>query len=69
MTTIAVAEGFRVCQSFLGAKLHDAKDPGADLSAMLHQVVGSVFMLMQEYEPVWSAKTGSGPAELVRLSL
>ena len=43
MTTIAIAEGFRVCQSFLGAKLHDAKDPGSDLSAMLQQVVGSVF--------------------------
>ena len=64
MTTIAIAEGFRVCQSFLGAKLHDAKDPGADLSAMLHQVVGSVFMLMSEYEPVWRARTGSEPAEL-----
>src|SRR5665811_58382 len=47
MTTIAIAEGFRVCQSFLGAKLHDAKDPGS-LSAMLEQVVGSVFTLMQE---------------------
>ena len=34
MTTIAIAEGFRVCQSFLGAKLHDAKDPGADLTSM-----------------------------------
>ena len=44
MTTIAIAEGYRVCQSFLGAKLHDAKDPGSDLSAMLHQVVGSVFL-------------------------
>ena len=64
MTTIAIAEGFRVCQSFLGAKLHDAKDPGADLTAMLQQVVGSVFMLMREYEPVWKARTGSQPAEL-----
>jgi glycosyltransferase involved in cell wall biosynthesis len=64
MTTIALAEGFRVCQSFLGAKLHDAKDPGADLSAMLHQVVGSVFLLMQEYEDVWRNRTGSEPAEL-----
>ena len=64
MTTIALAEGFRVCQSFLGAKLHDAKDPGADLSAMLHQVVGSVFLLMQEYEPVWRARQGSQPADL-----
>src|SRR5512141_491314 len=53
MTTIAICEDYRVCQSFLGAKLHDAKDPGADLSAMLEQVVGSVFTLMQEYEPVW----------------
>lgn len=64
MTTIAIAEGYRVCQSFLGAKLHDAKDPGSDLTAMLHQVAGSVFMLMQEYEPVWMASTGSKPAEL-----
>lgn len=64
MTTIAIAEGFRVCQSFLGAKLHDAKDPGADLSTMLQQVIGSVFMLMREYEPVWQIRIGSQPAEL-----
>ena len=64
MTTIALAEGFRVCQGFLGAKLHDAKDPGSDLSAMLEQVVGSVFTLMQEYSPVWQQRTGSSRAEL-----
>ncbi|HWQ53107.1 MAG TPA: cell wall biosynthesis glycosyltransferase [Bryobacteraceae bacterium] len=64
MTTIAICEGFRVCQSFLGAKLHDAKDPGADLSAMLHQVIGSVFQLMNEYEPVWRARTGSENVDL-----
>lgn len=64
MTTIAVAEGFRVCQSFLGAKLHDAKDPGSDLSAMLQQVVGSVFSLMQEYDGAWRPRTGSTEAAL-----
>ena len=64
MTTIALAEGFRVCQSFLGAKLHDAKDPSSDLTAMLAQVVGSVFMLMQEYQNVWWTRTGSQPVEL-----
>lgn len=63
MTTVAIAEGYRVCQSFLGAKLHDAKDPGS-LSAMLQQVVGSVFTLMQEYAPVWQGRAGSTPAEL-----
>ncbi len=64
MTTIAIAEGYRVCQSFLGAKLHDAKDPGADLSDMLHQVVGSVFMLMRDYELIWKACTASENVDL-----
>ena len=53
MTTTAVANAFKVCQAFLGAKIHDPKDPGADLSAMLYQVVSSVFELMEEYAPVW----------------
>ena len=53
MTTTAVAEGFKVCQSFLGAKIHDAKDPGADLTAMMVQVVSSVFDLMITYESRW----------------
>ena len=64
MTTIALAEGFRVCQSFLGAKLHDPKDPASDLSAMLHQVVGSVFALMGEYERIWKTREGSEDVEL-----
>ena len=64
MTTVAISDGFRVCQSFLGAKLHDAKDPGADLSAMLRQVVGSVFELMQQYEAVWRAREGSEDVDL-----
>ena len=64
MTTVAIAEEFRVCQSFLGAKLHDAKDPGSDLSAMLQQVVGSVFALMQEYAPIWQKRSGSEPTDV-----
>ncbi len=64
MTTTAIAENFRVCQSYLGAKIHDAKDPGADLSAMLVQVVGSVFNLMETYDSVWPKVTGSQPASL-----
>ncbi len=55
MTTTAVAGGFRTAQAFLGAKIHDPKDPGADLSAMLVQVVGTVFRLMKTYETVWHA--------------
>jgi hypothetical protein len=64
MTTTAIAESFRVCQAYLGAKLHDAKDPGADLSAMLVQVVGSVFTLMDAHETVWRNVQGSLPTPL-----
>lgn len=53
MTTTAIANNFKVCQSFLGAKIHDPKDPGADLSAMLYQVVGATFGLMETYADVW----------------
>lgn len=61
MTTTAVANGFKICQAFLGAKIHDAKDPGADLSAMLHQVVSSVFSLMEDYAGAWRTVRGSEP--------
>lgn len=61
MTTTAIANNFKVAQSFLGAKIHDAKDPGADLSAMLYQVVGATFNLMEVYYPVWKAVTGAEP--------
>ncbi len=61
MTTEALANGFRVAQSFLGAKIHDPKDPGADLSAMLYQVTGSAFGLMETYQKVWKTVQSSDP--------
>jgi len=59
MTTEAVACGARVCQSFLGAKIHNPKDPSSDLSAMLMQVLGAVFALMESHHHVWSGVQGS----------
>jgi hypothetical protein len=64
MTTEAIASGARVCQSFLGAKIHNPKDPAADLSAMLVQVMGAVFALMEEHQPVWAGVKGSNPVKL-----
>jgi len=64
MTLTAIAEGFRVGQSYLGAKLHDVKDPGADLTSMFRQVVGSVFGLMESYEAVWQGVEGSEPVPM-----
>jgi len=61
MTTTAIANGFKVAQSFLGAKIHDAKDPGADLGNMLYQVVSATFQLMEDYTEVWIPVRGSQP--------
>lgn len=59
MTTTAIANGFKIAQSFLGAKIHDPKDPGADLSSMLYQVLSSTFSLMETYSPQWLPIRGS----------
>lgn len=59
MTTVAITGGYKVCQSFLGAKIHDAKDPGTHLSQMLYQVVSSLFGLMEDYQPFWFQVSGS----------
>lgn len=67
MTTTAITGGFRVCQAFLGAKIHDAKDPAVDLSHMLHQVVGSVFGLMETHAATWQGIQGSRPVPLFGL--
>jgi glycosyltransferase involved in cell wall biosynthesis len=64
MTTTALAGDFRVCQSFLGAKIHDAKDPGADLAAMLVQVVSAVFDLMEVYRERWRVVEGASEVPL-----
>ena len=55
MTTVALCNDFNVCQAALGAKLHDAKDPGRDLGPMFRQVVGSLFALAGRYADHWMA--------------
>ena len=61
MTTTAIVEGFRVCQTQLGAKVHDAKDPGTHLGPMFRQVVGSLFALAGRYSDRWSDVEGMTP--------
>jgi hypothetical protein len=59
MTTTALARGVRVAQAFLGAKIHDPKDPGADLGPMFTQVVGTLLTLARKNVDVWRTVTGS----------
>jgi len=64
MTTNAVTQNFRICQSNLGVKIHDAKDPTEHLGPMFRQVVWTVFFLMERYESFWKGVRGSEPVEI-----
>ena len=53
MTTKAITGGFAVCQTRLGAKVHDPKDPGADLGPMFSQVVSTILRLTERHADRW----------------
>ena len=59
MTTTALARKARIAQAFLGAKIHDPKDPGADLGPMFTQVVGTLLTLAKKNLEMWRSVTGS----------
>jgi len=54
MTTNAMLNSDKkVYQAALGAKVHDPKDPGSDLSPMFKQVVGTLFEILVENFSKW----------------
>ncbi|WP_456392021.1 glycosyltransferase [Persephonella sp.] len=59
MTTTAIVDGYKICQARLGAKIHQEKDPGKDLSHMYREVVGTIFKLMEQYDHYWKKIKGS----------
>ncbi len=59
MTTKAITGGFAVCQTRLGAKVHDPKDPGADLGPMFSQVVSTLLRLTERHAERWLDVRGS----------
>jgi len=63
MTTSAITQGFRICQSNLGVKIHDVKDPGQHLGPMFRQVLSALFSLMEHYESYWKKVEGSESLE------
>ena len=64
MTTNAITQGFKICQSNLGVKIHDTKDPGFHLGPMFRQVIWTVFSLMERHESYWKEIKGSEPLEV-----
>lgn len=59
MTTSALTGGFAVCQTRLGAKVHDPKDPGSDLGPMFRQVVSTILRLAAAHSESWLHVRGS----------
>jgi glycosyltransferase involved in cell wall biosynthesis len=59
MTTGAISQGFKICQSNLGVKIHDAKDPAASLGPMFRQVIYTLFSLLEKHEAYWKQVQGS----------
>ncbi|MDQ6858674.1 MAG: glycosyl transferase family 2 [Chloroflexota bacterium] len=65
MTTTALVRGKRIAQAFLGAKIHDPKDPGADLAPMFTQVTSTLFRLAIANPDRWKDVRGSTATEIV----
>jgi hypothetical protein len=59
ITTLALVGDFRVCQSFLGPRVHDDRGSAKDLVESLRFAVGTLFRCMEAQESAWISKTGS----------
>jgi len=73
MSTMAIADGLRVCQARLGAGRRSTRGAPEALGASFTQAVGTVFGLMEEYRPAWWAVVATadvptfGPSQAVGL--
>lgn len=61
MTTSAIVENKSICQAYLGAKIHDVKDPLENLGPMFRQVVYPIFEIMENNQEKWKGIHGSEP--------
>ena len=60
-TLAAITGKYRICQSFLGEKIHIERR-ATDLVPVLRQTVGALFSALEPDFPVWSVVAGSQPA-------
>lgn len=65
MSNIALASRVPIVQAFMGApKVHRVKDPYAHLTLLFHEVLSTVFDLMQVYQGFWEQVKWSKPTGL-----
>lgn len=56
MTTTALVGGYRMCQAFLGPKVHSAKPTDPSLASTIQQVVGPLFTCLEAHEAYWMSR-------------
>jgi hypothetical protein len=57
MTTRAIADGFRLCQSFLGPKIHAADTSTQNIVAAIQEALGALFRCMENQQAYWLSRT------------
>jgi glucosylglycerate synthase len=61
MVTSALAGGSRVCQAYLGPKVHAEKAATANLAATIQHVVGALFSCLEAHQSFWISHQGVQP--------
>ncbi len=61
MATMAIVGGYRLCQSFLGPKIHAVKHYKQDLVDTIQQVIGTLFHSLENDQAYWLSQTKSAP--------
>lgn len=65
MTNMALAARVPIVQAFMGVpKIHRVKDPYIHLTVLFHEVLGTIFDLMQVYKNFWEQVKWSKPTAL-----
>jgi glucosylglycerate synthase len=57
MTTRAIADGFKLCQSFLGPKIHAREPSPQNIVATIQDALGALFRCMENQEAFWISRT------------
>jgi glycosyltransferase involved in cell wall biosynthesis len=58
MTTRAIADGFRLCQSFLGPKIHAPEPSAQNIVAAIQDALGALFRCMENQQSYWLSRNG-----------
>ncbi len=61
MMAAAIANNFRVCQSFLGPRVYQARHQETDLVRLFQESVGALFQGLEAEAACWMNKSGSSP--------